>query len=90
MSLLDDVRKMQCCGGAVESDHRGELCLDRMNPRIVAALEAAERWEAAEKTVSDYQAQGDHDGQYIPSPLYRERDSARSALVAALKGGEPA
>ena len=55
--------------------------------QIVAALEAAERWLAAESAVTKFQARADMPD-YIPSPLYHERAEARTALAAALKGEE--
>lgn len=93
MSPLDAVRRLAdsgiglhcdfCTGSPISGHFEG--CPILGMPKIVAALEAAERWCAAETAVKEEQARADMP-EYIPSLLFYERVKATIALVAALKG----
>jgi hypothetical protein len=68
MSLLDDARRMDCACDASFQNH-AEFCLLDLKPKIVAALEAAERLiEAGDPVETDRGGRGVC--QYCLAPNY--------------------
>jgi hypothetical protein len=95
VSLLDDVRQLDCLCNAEEGRH-GSACVLRIMPVIVAALEAAERVAQVEPTYrSNYygsdktdclHCDGFEGGSRIGYRFIHETDCQHQALAAALKG----